>query len=332
MSPSTLVLALLGCAPAPTAGFSYPLDDELRFNHLQALGTHNSYHLRTEGISRPEWDFDMAPLDVQAAAQGVRQFELDLNYIADEDRFEIYHVAVLDQNTTCLAFTDCLAALKGWSDANPAHQPIFTLLEVKDALDQVDPAAYLTALERDLGSVWPRDRLVTPDDVQRGYGSLAEGLAAEGWPTLGELRGHALFVLHADPDWRGVYTDGDTDTTGRLLFPDGHGDLALTDGAVDTINDPIVDIDAITAALAAGHLVRTRTDEDSDQARALDYTMATAAFDSGAQFVSTDYPSPRQDTGYVVQIPGGTPSRCDPVTAPPDCTSEDVENPAFLNP
>lgn len=332
MSPFALVLALLGCATPSEDGFTYPLDGELRFNDLQALGTHNSYHLRTEGISRPEWDYDMAPLDVQAAAQGVRQFELDLNYLEDEDTFEIYHVAVLDQNTTCLAFTDCLATLKAWSDANPAHQPIFTLLEVKDALDQVDPTAYLTALERDLASVWPRDRLVTPDDVQRGYSTLAGGLAAEGWPTLGELRGRALFVLHADPDWRGVYTEGDTDTTGRLLFPDGHGDLTLADGAVDTINDPIVDIDSIRAALAAGHLVRTRTDEDSDQARALDYTMATAAFESGAQFVSTDYPSPRQDTGYVVQIPGGTPSRCDPVTAPPDCTSEDVENPAFLNP
>ena len=78
-----LVAALVGCVPEDTDGldsapsFSYPLDDLLRVNELQAVGTHNSYHLRTEGVDRPEWDYDHLPLDQQADAQGVRQFELD---------------------------------------------------------------------------------------------------------------------------------------------------------------------------------------------------------------------------------------------------------------
>jgi hypothetical protein len=47
--------------------------------------------------------------------------------------------------------------------------------------------------------------------------------------------------------------------------------------------------------------------------------------------VSTDYeqPDPKLGNGYVT-IPGGTPARCDPVTAPPDCTPSDVEDPARL--
>ena len=326
------LLACTGSEPETGSSWSYPRDGELRLSDLQALGTHNSYHLTTEGIYRPEWDYNMAPLDVQLGDQGVRQFELDLNFNADLQRFEVYHVGVLDEETTCRLLIDCLATQKAWSDAHPAHHPIVTLLEVKDAVAAVDSTAYLSVLEAEVASVWPRERLVTPDDVQRGSASVAEGLAAEGWPTLGELRGRALYVLHSDADWRQLYTAGDTETTGRLLFPDGHGDLTLPVGAVDTLNDPVGDAAAITAALSAHHLVRTRADSDSNEARANDPTHADAALASGAHFVSTDYPVPRADTGYVVAIPGGSPSRCNPVTAPVDCLSTDIEDPAFVDP
>ena len=44
--------------------------------------------------------------------------------------------------------------------------------------------------------------------------------------------------------------------------------------------------------------------------------------------ISTDYPvaDPRFPN-YVVAIPGGTPGRCNPITAPPGCQSTDIENP-----
>ncbi|MEZ4238711.1 MAG: hypothetical protein R3F59_21680 [Myxococcota bacterium] len=46
--------------------------------------------------------------------------------------------------------------------------------------------------------------------------------------------------------------------------------------------------------------------------------------------MSTDYPAPLGWTSYWVEIPGGAPSRCNPVTAPEDCASTDVEDPARL--
>ena len=65
-------------------------------------------------------------------------------------------------------------------------------------------------------------------------------------------------------------------------------------------------------------LVRTRADADTVQARSNDTTMRDAALAGGAQFVSTDYEVPDPRFGpYVVRIPGGTPARCNPVTAPP---------------
>ena len=44
---------------------SYPLDDVLRFNHGQVLGTHNSYHLMPEQQTVPDWEYEHPPLDVQ---------------------------------------------------------------------------------------------------------------------------------------------------------------------------------------------------------------------------------------------------------------------------
>ena len=67
------------------------------------------------------------------------------------------------------------------------------------------------------------------------------------------------------------------------------------------------------------------------QARSNDTSMRDKAFSGGAQFVSTDYEVPNlRFSSYVVKVPGGTPARCDPVTAPPGCKSTDVENPKYL--
>ncbi len=328
-----LVAALLACVAedsdevATASTFSYPLDDVLRLNDLQAVGTHNSYHLRTEGVDRPEWDYDHLPLDQQADAQGVRQFELDLNWM-DGAPFEVFHVGFLDETTTCRLLTDCLAALKGWSDTHPGHHPLAVMLEVKDPWDANDGDAYLAQLEDELVSVWPRERLVTPDDVQGDADNVRDGLAAQGWPTLGEVRGKALFVLHAGDEYRGRYVEGGTE--GKLLFPDAYGDVTLPFAAWHSMNDAVGQSQRIGEVVAAGHLVRTRADSDGNEARADDTRVRDAALASGAHFVSTDFPGPHPETGYVVTIPGGTPSRCNPLRAPEGCTSGAIEAPDQL--
>jgi hypothetical protein len=345
-----MLLALaLACSDPKPAGDSttqptaaYPLDDVLRVNDLQALGTHNSYHLRTEGIDRPEWDYDHLPLERQLGEQGVRQFELDLNFIPAESgsptHFEVFHIGFLDENTTCRLLVDCLATMRAWSDAHPGHHPLVTLLEVKDPWMEDDLAwgdAYLARLEEEIASVWPRDRLLTPDDVQRDAANLREGIAAGGWPTLGETRGKAMFVMHTGDGFRARYTaDG---TAGKLLFPDAYGDTEAPFAAYHSMNDPLWYGQRIAEVVAAGHLVRTRADGDGNEARANDTTRRDAALASGAHFLSTDFPAagangegPHPATGYFVAMPAGTPSRCNPVRAPEDCTPEAIESPALL--
>jgi Phosphoinositide phospholipase C, Ca2+-dependent len=72
-----------------------------------------------------------------------------------------------------------------------------------------------------------------------------------------------------------------------------------------------------------GYLVRTRTDADTKQARTNDTTRRELALASGAQLLSTDYPTsePSQWTAYSVSLPGGAVARCNPVDAPPSCSN-----------
>ncbi len=75
-------------------------------------------------------------------------------------------------------------------------------------------------------------------------------------------------------------------------------------------------------------MVRTRADADTVEARANDTTARDAAFASGSTWVSSDFVVPGRAFGtpYFVQIPGGTPSRCNPINTPTWCTSGMIES------
>ncbi len=318
-------LALLaGCAPAPqdtdppALAWDYPLDDLLRLDHLQAIGTHNSYHVQTTPLDA--WAYTHPPLDVQLEAQGVRQLELDLYWDDVRSVYEVLHIPFLDPGSNCPLLTDCLEAMKGWSDTQPGHHPVAVLLELKDAHDPATAAARLDALDMAILSIWPEDRLVTPALVRGTAPDVRTALADTGWPTLGALRQRALFVLHAGGPWRDSYL---TDGADRPLFPDAYGDLDLPFAAFHSLND--AHDPRIPDVVAAGHLVRTRADADTREARLGDTTRRDAALASGAHFVSTDFPAPVDWTDYVVTLPDGAPSRCNPRSAPDGCTPEDVE-------
>jgi hypothetical protein len=313
--------------------FTYPLDDVLRVSDVQSVGTHNSYHLRATDPTPAPWDYAHPPLDTQADTLGVRQFELDLERDAD-GTWRVFHIAGVDDASNCPLLTECLTTLRGWSRGHPGHHPMLVLLEVKSDYDAAHADADLASLEDAVMSTWDRSALLTPDDVRGDAATLRDAMDAHGWPTLGETRGRTFFVLHAGGAWRARYlgADGGTDgsTDGRVLFPDAYDDLTAPWAAYHSMNDPLADGQRIAAAVALGHLVRTRADVDGAQARAADTTQRDAALSSGAQFVSTDFPTPHPDTGYVVTMPGGSPSRCNPLRAPESCTPEAVEAPDQL--
>ena len=78
----------------------------------------------------------------------------------------------------------------------------------------------------------------------------------------------------------------------------------------------------IQALVEQGYMVRTRADADTEQARSGDTSRRDTALESGAHFISTDYPvaDPRF-SDYRVVIPGDNIARCNPVNAPDSCDS-----------
>jgi hypothetical protein len=256
----------------------------------------------------PQFAYTHAPLSVQLAEQGVRQFELDVNHI--DGVFKVYHAQIVDDRTTCDHLSDCLGEFRAFTDANPGHHPIMIHIEPKTAFAAVDPESFYTALEAEIATQIGADRVIYPEDVH-----------ADGWPTLGESRGKTIFVLLDGGEHRDFYASRGVGT----LFVEGQP----TDGAkVARIDDPF-DTEAIRAALDAGMLVRTRADTDGEEAHNDDYSRFEAALASGAQFISTDYPAPTE-RDYFIEIPAGHPSRCNPITAPPECENLAIEDPDLL--
>jgi hypothetical protein len=300
-------------------------------------------------------EYTHVPLDEQFTTQGIRQIELDV--FADpagglyarrgteiifgrdpntgipallEPGFKVLHVQDVDFETTCLTFVECLRAIKAWSDRNRRHLPLMVLVEAKDdpipdPLDlgfavpvPIGPAE-LDALDAEIRSVFPPRRLITPDSVRRGRATLAEAIQTLGWPRLGAVRGKVLFALDNGGRVRDHYVAGHPALAGRVLFTDSPP--GAPEAAFVKANDPLADPSVIPALVAAGYLVRTRADADTQEARSGDTTRRDTALASGAQYVSTDYPVPDPDfgTGYVATIPDGMPARCNPVNAPPGC-------------
>lgn len=344
---------------APTEG--YPLDDTLRLDHAQVLGSHNSYHGRPYQAVLDELakldkatalglDYEHAPLPEQFDL-GVRQIELDVyadpagGKYADlglaaqlnvkvpanpgwkEPGFKVIHQAGIDNNSTCITLVECLQHVKTWSDAHPGHVAMQVQIEMKDQNENIDERTF-TDLEAEIESVFDTEEIITPDIVRGDAQTLGEAVRTNGWPTLGATRGKVYFTLDNE-GLREQYLDGHPSLEGRLLFsPSSPGE---DDAAFAKLNDPF-ETDKINAALAANMIVRTRADADTLQARANDTRSRTAALKSGAQIVSTDYeqPDPTIGTGYTVTIPGGTPARCSPGHAPAKCRPTDIENPDFL--
>jgi hypothetical protein len=305
----------------------YPLDEVLTLSDVQAKGTHNSYHIEPDFAFDASHEYTHLPLNEQLADQGVRQFEIDVHY-HQEDGFQVFHIPVIDQETTCLQLSDCLQVIKDWSDSNQLHMPIMVWFELKDDVDSLVPeldtleGRYLE-LEELVLSVWPRERILTPDEVRGDFSTLSEAVKTVGWPTLGALRGRIVFSLLESGAHRDSYLEGAPSLEERLLFvgaSSGQDDYA----AMFKINDAQSGSAYVSSLVEDGFIVTCNTDgaDNSDEHNSQKLADSLA---SGVNFLSSDVPGPVEGRSYWFDMPEGAPARCNPVHAPAECTSEDIE-------
>jgi len=140
----------------------------MRLNHVQVLGTHNSYHVEPRPAllqaiasfdpqAAASMEYTHRPLDEQFGLLGIRQVELDVFADPNGGLFavplgpifvqgypdpikpelvapglKVLHTQDIDFETRCLTFVSCLQTIKAWSDANPDHLPVMVLVEAHD--------------------------------------------------------------------------------------------------------------------------------------------------------------------------------------------------------
>lgn len=290
------------------------------------------------------WDYSHLPIEEQFDVYNVRGIELDVYYdpqggryakrkgnllvwqsakskvpVLDKPGFKIIHIPDIDYKTHYFTFVEALQALKKWSDANPKHIPIFVQVEIKNAalgdylklkaLPKAIPfsPAAADALDAEVKKVFGDDlaQIITPDKVRGSFSSLNEAVKKGNLPTLSAARGKIFFVVDGCEN---IYAEGHESLAGRVMFT--YAAPQNPECAFIIANDAIRQQDSIKKWVKTGYMVRTRCDADTYQARKGDYTTQNAAFESGAQILSTDYyrvderyKKSKKWTNYVTRFP-----------------------------
>ena len=144
---------------------------------------------------------------------------------------------------------------------------------------------------------------------------LRAAVAAGAWPKLKTARGKFLFAMDEGPAKTDLYRGARKSLEGRVMFV--NVDETSPAAGYITLNAPKTQAARIAAAVKAGLIVRTRADADTVEARTNDHSTQTAAFASGAHYVSTDYMTvdTRLST-YEAHLPGDGVARLNPVVKP----------------
>jgi hypothetical protein len=237
--------------------------------------------------------------------------------------FKIIHAPGFDFATTVPSLDMALHQVLEWSNKNPNHLPIFILLELKESIPA--PAGItalpfngptLDQLDRMIRDRVPASKRLTPDGIRGPFATLREAIREQGWPRLRDCRGKLIFALDNTNGIRDRYLEGHPTLQGRMMFVSV--DAEHPAAAWIKLNDPRGDFERIRKCVRDGLLVRTRADADTRAARQNDPTQRDRAFESGAQFISTDYPQPdARFSDYQVRWSDGRTYRRNPVALAP---------------
>ena len=297
---------------------SHACETGISINQIQFVGSHNSYKqampdsfvkqlMKVNPKLLESLDYEHIPLGDQLDL-GMRKLELDIFYLAEDKRFLVGHVQQIDMSSNCETLRICLTQIISWSEDNPTHSPIWISFNAKDnyILGLPTPEVFTPEAFLLMDSIFEEmfgDKLIRPRDIVDLQ-----------WPFLSEARGKFILILDESGIKRDIYFEGWKQRPMFTNAPEGHPAAAIM-----IINDPIGQFDEIQRLVKAGYMIRTRADADTREARDNDTRRKVAAFESGAQAVSTDYYIPATHFGNEYQVSLPEPVQCNPITAPKNC-------------
>ncbi len=305
-------------------------------------------------------DYYHLPLEQQFDDYGVRGIELDIYYDPNggqfhnreglhmigldgeshieelnEPGFKIIHIPDFDYNTNYYTFKSALKTVYNWSTAHPNHLPIFINVETKQDVPADNTtlaglgfpftqavhydASACDKMDEEIKSVFGEnlDKVITPDKVRGSYARLDSAARNGNWPTLAAARNKVVFIMQGAAE--SLYKGGHPSLQGRAMFV--YSSPSSAEAAFVILNNPVSGYNQIQQRVQQGFIVRTRSDENTDEARTGDYTQMNAAFSSGAQITSTDYYKADYRAGttgwtdYHVNFPNHELARIDSLSA-----------------
>lgn len=295
--------------------------EHIRLNHLQVIGTHNSYHKAPLIAADESHKYTHKPLNEQLEG-GVRAFELDLHG-GQDGKIHVYHIQAIDDRTTCSKLVDCLNVLKTWSDGRPTHTPIFVWFEIKNDTSITQAINDIREVEQEILSVIPAERLITADFIRGSYASPRARVEAEGWPALRDVAGMFAFMLIDRDDLASAYSANQTSLDGRKIWINAGSDQHTQPWALFTKVGGTDDAAEISDALEHQLIVASNscgTGPSDEECQ----TRLDVGIKNGLHMLKDDHPFPTSGQSYVAKLPGGSPG-CNPVTAPSDCNPSTFE-------
>lgn len=284
---------------------------QLAYSHVPISEQLGAYHIR--GLE----------LDVYNDPKGGRFFKHRLNFFIPKQRikeetykalkepgFKIIHIPDIDYQTNYLSLADALEELNAWSVSNPTHAPIFVNIELKgSALG--DEAGILRLLGFKKAIPFDRSALNQMDSVFQAMLktmyrtteflnhelTLQDRILHQGWPTLGEVRGRIFVIIQGSgasnyPEHGGAFKYGNSENPNCIFL---------------LCDDPFTN-EMLIGQQRSTHIIRTRTDAGTIEARKNDYSRLNKALGSGAQILSTDYYKPDPAIGaFVIPFQGFIP-------------------------
>ena len=190
----------------------------------------------------------------------------------------------------------------------------------------------ILTVDAEIRSVFSEDELITPDDVRKPGLTLEQSVLQHGWPTQRSARNKVMFLMDNEPSpglIRNPYrANGHQNLEGRAIFTNSVP--GESDGAFLKRNDPTGDnLQLIQDLVKKGYFVRTRSDEPISTVLENSFVMRDAALASGAQLISTDFPSvgmaARYNSSFVARFEDGKTVRCNPVIGGKRCRDPKLE-------
>ncbi len=299
--------------------------DDIKFNELSFIATHNSYQTQSVEAYRQIFDnlstltfnlvsdktgeFSSQTLTEQFNC-GIRSIEMDIETVenGEDISFTCMHSPFLDNGTSCYDFELALREIKLWSDYNPGHLPITIIIEPKSVFIPMENMKYMNldyALKMDellrdtLG-----DKLFEPADMLRDYASFADMRRADDWCKVKDMLGKVVVLLHETGVTKD-YIAVDESIRTQAMFPMlRYNDRDLPYASFLIMNEPSQVFESKNEVIDTQKLiVRTMVDSYTSVSQ----EKLEASMQSGAQILSTDYPA-RTDSlpeSYKVEFGNG---------------------------